>query len=122
MHRRHLLTAPRAVFLLFGLSLGGLALACGPSAASVPTPTATDPFAVVRATSQAAYQSGKTLLDNGDVLRGCPLIDTAKTNDPDDRPEIQSALQTCLTAIAAGFPTESPVAVASPRSSAIATL
>src|SRR6267142_2305517 len=79
--------------------LGSLTLACGPSAAPQPTAVAADPFAVVRATSQAAYQAGKDYLDRGD-LRGCPLIDTAKTTDPDARAEIQQALERCLQAIA----------------------
>src|SRR6266849_4544329 len=90
----------------FSCALGGLTLACGPSAAPQPTAVAADPFAVVRATSQAAYQAGKDYLDRGD-LRGCPLIDTAKTTDPDNRPEIQQALERCLTAIAE-LPTAAP--------------
>jgi len=81
---------------------------------------AADPFAVVRATSQAAYQAGKDYLDRGD-LRGCPLIDTAKTTDPDNRPEIQQALERCLQAIA-----ELPTATAAPppaqRTIVLATL
>src|SRR3979411_189100 len=90
-----------------GLVLGGLTLACSPAAPAA-TPVAADPFAVVRATSQAAYQAGKDYLDRGD-LRGCPLIDTAKTTDPDNRPEIQQALERCLQAIA-----ELPTATAAP--------
>src|SRR5258708_2703010 len=104
----------------FSCALGGLTLACGPSAAPQPTPVAADPFAVVRATSQAAYQAGKDDLDRGD-LRGCPLIDTAKTTDPDNRPEIQQALERCLQAIA-----ELPTAIAAPppaqRTIVLATL
>ncbi|HEV7662890.1 MAG TPA: hypothetical protein VGQ62_05095 [Chloroflexota bacterium] len=99
MSLKRLLTAPRAVFLLFGLSLSGLAFACGPTAAPSPTAVPADPFAVVRATSQAAYQSGKPLVDSGDIMRGCPLIDAAKTADPDNRPDIQAALDQCLTQI-----------------------
>src|ERR1700682_5625735 len=81
--------------------LGALTLACGPSAAPQPTAVAADPFAVVRATSQAAYQSGRAYLDAGQTIQGCVLIDTAKTNDPDNRPEIQQALERCLSELAA---------------------
>src|ERR1700738_1616636 len=88
----------RVVGCLGGL-LGGLTLAGGPAAAPAATPVAADPFAVVRATSQAAFQSGQAFLDRGD-LQGCPLIDLAKTTDPDNRAEIQQALARCLTAIA----------------------
>jgi hypothetical protein len=101
-------------WLCCSLVLCGLTLACGPALAPAPTPTsavADDPFAVVRATSQAAYQTGKTLLDQGDIVRGCPAIDTAKTTDPDNNPAIQLALNQCLTAIAdavAVVPTAEP--------------
>jgi hypothetical protein len=65
-----------------------------------PTPSA-DPFAVVRATAQAAYTSGKAHLDRGEFLQACVDLDAAKTNDPDSRAEIQQALeqalQSCLT-------------------------
>ena len=84
--------------LALGVGLTALTLACGPGAASAPTPVE-DPFVVVRATSEAAYRAGSAFLDRGD-LQGCPLIDTAKTNDPDNRAEIQQALERCLTAIA----------------------
>jgi hypothetical protein len=114
----HRLASPHAVLGLCAVLLGGLALACRPAASpATPTPPAADPFAVVRATSQAAYQSGKALLDRGD-LQGCVLIDTAKTNDPDNRPEIQQALEQCLTAIAqfsttsAPTPAQRPIVVA----------
>jgi hypothetical protein len=114
MHVHRLLTAPRAVFLLSSLSLGALALACGPSAAPAATPTVADPFAVVRATSQAAYQSGKEALDRGDLLRGCPAIDTAKTTDPDNRTDIQSALDQCLTQIPQLLATSAAASAPSP--------
>src|SRR5215211_1463423 len=89
--------SPRHVGGLFGLLLAGATFACGPSVTPSATP-ATDPFAVVRATSQAAYQSGKALLDRGD-LNGCQFIDLAKTNDPDNRADIQQALEQCLVAL-----------------------
>jgi hypothetical protein len=87
-----------------GLLLCCGSLACGPAAAPVATPTVGDPFAVVRATSQAAYASGKAHLDRGEFLQACVDLDTARTNDPDNRPEIDQALsqalQRCLTPVA----------------------
>lgn len=100
MLREHFrLTAPKAVFLLSGLALGVGGMACGPSAAMAPTATQPDAFAVVRATSQAAYQAGQDALNRGDLMRGCPLIDTAHTADPDNNAAIQRALDQCLTQI-----------------------
>src|SRR5256885_7091252 len=99
MHAYGPLTAPRAVFVLLSFGLGGLALAWGTTAEPTPTAPTPDPFGVVRATSQAAYQAGKAALDQGDVQRGCPAIDVAKTTDPDNNPNIQSALNQCLTQI-----------------------
>ncbi|HEY3058147.1 MAG TPA: hypothetical protein VGL99_04140 [Chloroflexota bacterium] len=107
---------PWAMSVVCALLLGGSSWACGPAAGRpTPQPTA-DPFAVVRATAQAAYQSGKALLDSGDVVRGCPLIDQAKTNDPDNRADIERDLERCLAAIAAAAPPTSavPTAVAKP--------
>ncbi len=46
-----------------------------------PTP---DAFAVVRATSQAAYQAGQTTIAQGDYLQACVDFDTARTTDPDN--------------------------------------
>src|SRR5579872_2981074 len=90
----------RGVLAWVGLALAmcGLSFiqACGPTAAP-PTPTPTvDAFAVVRATSQAAYQSGQAALAAGNYLQACVDLDAAKTNDPDNRPEIQQALQQAL--------------------------
>jgi hypothetical protein len=114
-----------------GLVLGLITLSCGPSAAPPPTPTQPDPFAVVRATSQAAYASGKAHLDRGEYLQACVDLDTAKTNDPDSSPEIDKALGQalayCLTpaaeptsaASAAGTPVARPtVVVATPPAAA----
>jgi hypothetical protein len=83
------------------------------------TPVA-DPFAVVRATSQAAFAAGQGFLDRGDLGQACPLIDTAKTTDPDNRPEIEQALERCLTAIAAATPAIPPTPA--PRTIVVATL
>jgi hypothetical protein len=97
---------PLLVVAAVTLSLGAAALSCAPAQQSAaPAPTA-DPFAVVRATSQAAYQTGKDLVDRGDILRGCPLIDTAKTTDPDNRPDIQQALEQCIAALSAQLTAE----------------
>ena len=56
---------------------------------------------MVRATSQAAYASGKAALDRGDYLQACIFLDTARTNDPDKSAQIEQALeqalQRCLT-------------------------
>jgi hypothetical protein len=48
-----------------GLVICALSLACGPSAPAAPTANP-DAFAVVRATSQAAYQAGQAELSRGD--------------------------------------------------------
>jgi hypothetical protein len=108
---------PRGLAILcvaFGLAWGNWACAQAPIAA--PAPTA-DPFVVVRATAQAAYQTGKDLVDRGDVVRGCPLIDTARTNDPDSRPEIQAELERCLVAIINATPAPAAtLATLAPRS------
>src|SRR3954470_20076932 len=98
--------------------LVALTFACSPAAAPAPT-SESDPFAVVRATSQAAYQTGKTLLDRGD-LQGCPYIDTAKTTDPDNRSDIQQALDQCLQAIVAQ--SASTAAAATPLAALSATI
>jgi hypothetical protein len=68
-----------------------LSLACSPAAPAAPTQNA-DPFAVVRATSEAAYQAGQAELSRGDYLQACVDLDKAKTNDPDSRADIQQAL------------------------------
>ena len=56
---------------------------------------------MVRATSQAAYASGRAALDRGDYLQACVYLDTAKTTDPDNNPQVgqalEQALQRCLT-------------------------
>src|SRR5438105_13942305 len=88
-------------WLFVGLALCELSLACGPSAAPVPPTPTVDAFAVVRATAESAYASGKAHLDRGEFLQACVDLDIARTNDPENRPEIQqaleAALQRCLT-------------------------
>jgi hypothetical protein len=84
-----------------GFALLALTLACSPAAAPPAATPTSDAFAVVRATAQAAYASGKAHLDQGEYLQACVDLDAARTNDPDNRPEIQQtlqqALQYCLT-------------------------
>jgi hypothetical protein len=116
-----------------GLVLSSVAFACSPApAAQAPTADTSDAFAVVRATAQAAYQSGRSHLDRGELAEALIDLDRAKTNDPDNRPEIQSALEEALgrlvaltsTAAAAGASrTPSPAAApaASPAGPAPAT-
>src|SRR6266850_828494 len=110
MHVLRSLSGPRLAFGALGLLLVGLTFACGPTAAPPPTPAAADPFAVVRATSQAAYQTGKAHLDRGEFLAACVDLDKAKTTDPDNRAEIQqaleAALQQCLTPLVEPTPAQ----------------
>jgi hypothetical protein len=106
----------RVMFISLGALLLGLTFACGPGAASVSTPGAADPFTVVRATSQAAYQTGKAHLDRGEFLAACVDLDKAKVADPDNRPEIQQALDAallqCLTPVVEPTPAQRGVVVA----------
>jgi hypothetical protein len=110
MHTSGPFSRPRLAFGSLGLLLVGLTFACGPSAAQPPTPAAADPFAVVRATSQAAYQTGKAHLDSGEFLAACVDLDKAEVADPDNRPEIQQALevalQQCLTPVVEATPAQ----------------
>jgi hypothetical protein len=107
-----------------GLVICALSLACGPSPAQPPAPTA-DAFAVVRATSQAAYLAGQTAVARGDALGACVDFDLAKTNDPDNRADIQQALEralaSCLTVTPAAQATSAPVA-APQRTLVVATI
>jgi hypothetical protein len=117
-------------WLVVGLGLGGFSFACRPSAAPVTPAPSADAFAVVRATSQAAYTSGKAHLDRGEYLQACVDLDAARTTDPDDRPDIQqalqSALQYCLTPLPEATAAQSPpqqrtVVVATVQAAAFAT-
>jgi hypothetical protein len=85
-----------AAWLGVGLLLCCWTLACGPAASPAASPTVGDPFAVVRATSQAAYATGEAYLDRGDYLQACVELDLARTTDPDNRPEIDQALRQAL--------------------------
>ena len=108
--------SPRLAFSGLGVLLVGLTFACGPAAGPASTPVAADPFAIVRATSQAAYQTGKAHLDRGEFLPACVDLDKAKVADPDNRPEIQQALaealQHCLTPVVEPTPAQRGVVVA----------
>ena len=110
MHTSGCFSRPRVAFGSLGLLLVGLSFACGPTTAPSPTPAAGDPFAVVRATSQTAYQTGKAHLDRGEFLAACVDLDKAKVADPDNRPEIQqaleAALQQCLTPVVEPTPAQ----------------
>jgi hypothetical protein len=111
-------------WLATGLLICGLSLACGPSASAPPTPSP-DAFAVVRATAQAAYQAGQTAMASGDYLQACVDFDAAKTNDPDNRSDIQQALDQalshCLTPAASPQVT-APPAAAPQRTLVVATI
>jgi hypothetical protein len=103
-----------------GLSLAGLSLACRPSqATAVPTPAAADAFAVVRATAEAAYQSGKAHLDRGELEPALIDLDTASTNDADNRQDIQLALAQTISQLQTETPTVVPTPL--PRAPVIAT-
>src|SRR5713226_9322802 len=116
MHRIGYFSTPRLVFGGLGVFLVCLTFACGPAAAPAATPVAADPFAVVRATSQAAYQTGKGYLDRGEYLPACVDLDKAKVADPDNRPEIEQALEEallhCLTPVVEPTPAQRGAVVA----------
>jgi hypothetical protein len=107
-----------------GLALCALSIACGPTAsAPAAQPSPNDAFAVVRATSQAAYQAGQTAFASGDYLQACVDFDIAKTNDPDSRPEIQQGLEQALSKCLTPPPEPtSPAAVAQQRTVVVATI
>jgi hypothetical protein len=109
-------------WLGLGLVLCGLTMACEPTAAPA-APTPSDPFAVVRATSQAAYQAGETALNRGDYLQACVDFDAAKTNDPDNRPDIQQALEQALAqCLTPQVQATSPPPAAAQRTLVVATI
>jgi hypothetical protein len=112
--------SPRTAITLVGVTLGSLTFACGPAVAPAPTPVPADPFIVVRATSQAAYVSGKAHLDRGELPQALIDLDTAKTNDPDNRPEIEQALSQTISQLALQTPTAEPTSV--PRAIVVATV
>jgi hypothetical protein len=108
--------SPRLVCASLSGILVCLTVACGPTAAPVSIPPTPDPFTVVRATSQAAYQSGKAHFDRGEFVPACVDLDRAKTTDPDNRAEIQQALaealQRCLTPVAEPTASQRTIVVA----------
>ncbi len=119
MHLNRLLS-PRMAIALVGVTLGSLTLACDPAVATAPTPVPADPFIVVRATSQAAYVSGKAHLDRGELQQALIDLDTAKTNDPDNRAEIEQALSQTISLLALQTPTAEPTPA--PRAIVVATV
>jgi hypothetical protein len=118
MDRRLRRPSARAALILsmVGLSLAWLTLACRPASAPPrPTPASVDAFAVVRATAEAAYQSGKTHLDRGELEPALIDLDTARTNDADNRQDIQQALAQTISRLAAETPTVAPSSVSRAR-------
>jgi hypothetical protein len=114
------LFSPRAAIALLGLTLGSLIVACGPAVAPAPTPVAVDPFIVVRAASEAAFASGKAHLDRGELQAALIDLDTASTNDPDNRQDIQQAIAQTLSQLALQTPSPEPTPV--PRTIVVATV
>src|SRR5207248_1916728 len=85
------------------------------------SPTAErDPFAVVRATAEGAYESGRGHLDRGELQAALVDLDTAKTNDPDNRQDIQQTLDETIRRLQALTPTEA--ANQPPRTIGVATV
>jgi hypothetical protein len=120
------LRSARPVLAGLGLVVGLVAvvLACQPAAprASTAQPTQTDPFAVVRATSEASYRSGKEHLDKGELEAALVDLDRARTNDPDNRPDIQQALDDTVRRIQAlPPPTAEATATGGARPGALVT-
>ena len=62
---------------------------------------AADPFVVVRATSEAAYASGKAHLERGELQAALIDLDAARTNDPDNRQDLQQAIDRTISQLAA---------------------
>src|SRR6266849_5631163 len=112
--------SPRAAVAFATLTLGGLTFACGPAVAPAPTPVPADPFVVVRATSQAAYATGQAHLDRGELQAALVDLDTATTNDPDNRQDIQQALAQTLSQLALQTPTAEPTSA--PRNLIVTTV
>lgn len=77
---------------LLTLGLGVFAACASPPAASTRTATPADDFASVRATAQAAYESGRQRLEKGELEAALVDLDQARLHDPDGRADIQAAL------------------------------
>jgi len=99
--------------LAVGFALGVGAIACGPQPAAPPTPVA-DAFAVVRATAEAAYQTGRRHLERGELEAALVELDRARTNDPDNRQEIQRALEETIARLQARTPTSAVTSATKP--------
>jgi hypothetical protein len=111
--------------VLLGGGLVGLAVACQPGSASPNQPTAeptqADPFAVVRATADAAYRAGRADLDRGQLEQALVELDQAKTNDPDNRQDIQQALDETIRRIQALPPVTATEIASGPGPGALVT-
>ena len=98
-------------------SLSGYLGLCGPIAAIGALAV---PVSLVEAGLRAA---GQTAVARSDYLQACLDFDTAKTNDPDNRPEIQQALDQALARCLTPAPQPtSPPAAAPQRTLVVATL
>ena len=101
---------------MLGIGLVGLVVACQPGRGNLSQataePTQGDPFAVVRATADAAYRAGRADLERGQLEQALVELDRAKTNDPDNRPEIQQALDETVRRIQ-GAPPATETAISS---------
>jgi hypothetical protein len=71
----------------------------------------TDEFAVVRATAEAAFWTGRQQLDRGELEAALVSLDQARVNDPDNRQDIKEALDETIQRIQAlpPAPTRTPV-------------
>lgn len=79
-----------------------LAVACAAPAAPTPTP---DPFAALRPIAQDAYEAGSAALQRGELETALVELNRAKVNDPDNRADIEQALQGTLRLLRARTPT-----------------
>ncbi len=82
--------------------------ACQSAARATPTENVDD-FAVVRQRAEAAYVAGRQALERGDLEAALVSLDQAKVNDPDNRADIQAALDETLGRLRALPPTPAPV-------------
>lgn len=92
------------------------AIACTPAPPPEPSPAPRDEFATVRATAEAAYQTGSQMLMQDDLERALVALNQAKVNDPDSRADIQAALDETVRRIQAlpPPPTRTPIPTLTP--------
>ena len=98
---------------------GGIAACTLSAPPAPPTPAENEPddFAVVRSTAEAAYQTGQQQLAAGDLDAALVSFDQARLNDPDQRQDIQSALDETVAQIRAQPqpPTKTPLPTWTPE-------